>query len=57
MNTTTYISPKQQQHQDGRDEQRALVDAICNSMSKPARRSKPTRTVWNVCLQQWVELR
>jgi hypothetical protein len=55
MRNQTYVSNKQQQHVDGRSEQRQLVDDIVRSTRplKPAR----TKLVFNVCLQQWVELR
>ena len=43
---------------DERDNQRNLVNDICRNM-KPVRTSNPaaTRTVWNECLQRYVEVR
>lgn len=40
---------------DERDAQRQLVNDICRRM-KPVRTSN-TRTVWNECLQRYVEVR
>jgi hypothetical protein len=53
-----YASPRQQQHDQGRDERQRQVDAICARM-RPVR-SRPlgaTRPVWNECLQRMVEVR
>jgi hypothetical protein len=58
MRTTTYVSPKQQQHADGRDERQQQVNEILAAMSTAPKRRKPApRYVFNVCLQRWVELR
>jgi hypothetical protein len=44
---------------DARDEQRKLVQEICANMGTQPRKPKAlrTRTVWNECLQRWVEVR
>lgn len=57
MHTTTYTSPRQQQHQDGRDEREQQVREILATMTNKRERKPRPRIVFNVCLQQWVELR
>ena len=53
-----YVTPRERQRLD-REEQQARIAAICRGM-KPVRdtnRLGATRTVWNECLQRYVEVR
>lgn len=55
-----YVSPKAQQHRDGNAEQRRIVADILASMrhtERPRSTMPRTRTVWNACLQTYVEVR
>ena len=57
-----YVSPKAQQHRDGNAEQRRIVADILADIrraegSRPRSTMPRTRTVWNACLQTYVEVR
>ena len=52
-----YVTPRERQQLD-REAQQARIAVICRNM-KPVRASNigTTRTVWNECLQRYVEVR